>query len=200
MNLRISIADTATPRLRSLMGALQGAGRRDLHAAMGVEVQNLTYQHVSTLAGSRHDTANRLGAAPSNHLAQAAEKIAAPTALSADSNAATLTINHVGMIRALRDVTIVPREAKALAIPVNAIAYNRRPAQIWAELNLFIPKGKNVIAMSDGKKITVLYVLVRSVTQKQDRTLLPSDNEFSAAAAVGAKTFISDSLKKGGNL
>jgi hypothetical protein len=93
------------------------------------------------------------------------------------------------MVRALRDVTIVPREAKSLAIPIHALAYNRRPAQIWESLNLFIPKGKNVICMP-GKTITALYVLVRSVTQKQDRTLLPSDENFQKAAATGAGNYI----------
>ena len=201
MNLRITISDTAAPGLRELQKTLNGTNSRNLHNAMGVEVQRLTYDHVRGLAGSRHETANRLGAAPSGHLAQAADKIIQSSALNCTTNGATLTINHPGMVRALRDVMIRPREAKSLAIPVDAIAYNRRPRQLWDSLHLFIPKGKNVIAMSAGKnQIRILYVLVRSVTQRQDRTLLPSNEEFNEAAAEGAKQFLKTPLRKGGNL
>ena len=188
MNLTVSM--TAIPRLNTLMEKVGGAGRAELHEAMGHEVQRLTHDHLSLLAATRHTTAEKLGATPSNHLAQAAEKISAASALSADASSATLTINHPGMIRALRDVTILPRDAKRLAIPVHALAYNRRPAQIWDALKLFIPKGKNVICMASGKTITALYVLVRSVTQKQDRSLLPSQEEFQQAAKTGARNYI----------
>ena len=191
MRLSVTIQDTVSPRLRRAMNTLQGSDRAGLNRAMGMGIQVLTENHLRMLAGSRHDTANRLGAAPSNFLAQAAEMVASPSALTSTTNGATLTINHPGMVRALRDVTIVPREAKSLAIPVDALAYNRRPAQLWESLHLFIPKGKNVIAMSAGKnQIRVLYVLVRSVTQRQDRTLLPSDEEIRRAAHEEADAYV----------
>ena len=194
MNLSISTSDLVTPRIIKLMEGM-GGNNSELNAAMGHEVQRLTHFHLSFLAATRHTTASKLGATPSNHLAQAAEKVSAPSALSADSSSATLTINHPGMIRALRDVTIVPRDAKSLAIPVHALAYNRRPREIWDALKLFIPKGKNVICMPSGNTITTLYVLVRSVTQKQDRTLLPSQQNFEKAAKLGAQRYLK-SLKQ----
>ncbi len=182
----LTIADTATPRLKKLMNAVGVAGRTELHGAMGYEVQRLTVDYLRGLAATRHTTAQKLGAAPSNHLAQAAEKAESSAALTANASNATLTINHPGMIRALRDVTIRPVSAKSLAIPVHALSYNRRPAQIWDVLKLFIPKGKNVICMASGNQIVALYVLVRSVTQTQDRSLLPSDEQFEKSAARGA--------------
>lgn len=188
--MNLTVSTTATPRLNQLYAKLGDTGRTELARAMGHEVQRLTGDYLTSLAATRHDTAAKLGASPSNHLAQAAEKAASPSALSIDAATATLTINHPGMVRALRDVTIVPRDAKCLAIPVAAIAYNRRPAQLWETLHLFIPKGKNVICMESGNKITVLYVLVRKVTQKQDRTLLPADEDLQSAARLGAANFI----------
>lgn len=193
MNVSVTIPASLSATLRQLSDALGGNARAELNRAMGTEVQHVTAEHLRSLAATRHETSARLGASPSNHLAQAAEKVAAPAAVSANSSGATLTINHVGMVRALRDVTIRPRTAQSLAIPIHAIAYNRRPAQLWESHNLFIPKGKNVIVQPGAGKDApplALYALVRSVTQKQDRTLLPSDEQLSAAAAKGAKTYI----------
>lgn len=198
MNLRISIKDNATPWLQSLGRSLGGERSRDLHRAAGTEVQRITVDHIAQIAATRHATAERLGAAPTNHFAQAAEKVAAGSALTADASGAVLTINHPGFVRAFRDVKIVPRTAKSLAIPIHAIAYGHRAAELWDRMSLFIPKGKRVIAATIGGVVTPLYYLVRSVTQKQDRTLLPTDDQFRDAAVAGAKGWLSQALVKGG--
>jgi hypothetical protein len=175
-----------------------GTGRRNLHQAMGEEVQVLTAGYLRRLAEDRHDTAKALGAQPTGFLGTAAEKVAGSDALTADSDAATLTIDHPGMRRAFGPVTISPTSAKSLAIPIHAIAYGKRAAFLWNQLSLFIPKGCNFIAMKgpDGKSIIPLYVLVRSLTQKQDRTLLPSDEEFEGAAIKGAENFYSAAKRR----
>lgn len=200
MNLRVKISDGVSPRLQSVLRMLTSTGLRDLHQASGTEVQRITADHIARLAATRHTTANRLGAAPTNHFAQAVEKVAAPSALSSGPDGATLTINHPGFIRAFRTVKIVPREAKSLAIPVHAISYGKRAAELWDRMHLFIPKGKRVIAATIGGVVTPLYVLCKSVTQRQDRSLLPSDAEFQAAAVAGAKGYLGMALAKGGKL
>jgi hypothetical protein len=187
-----------SPALRRLVSKLGPVGLRNLHAAAGYELQVMTSEYLRTLASTRHATASKLGAAPSNHLAGAAEAVASPSALMTSADSAELTIRHPGMIRALRSVTIRPKTAKTLAIPIHSIAYNRRPAQIWTEMDLFIPKGSRYIAMKNGKSTLLLYYLVRSVTQPQDRTLLPSDEQFQEAAALGAKNYIRDAIKSAG--
>jgi hypothetical protein len=191
--MRIGVSITVPEGPRRLFASLRGSlAARDLNQAMGEEVQVLTAEYLRRLSGERHDTANALaGTSDSSSiqtgfLSQAAEKVASPGALAVDSEAATLTIDHPGMMRAFGPVTISPKNAKSLAIPVNAIAYGKRARSLWATLPLFIPKGCNFIAMKDGKSIIALYILVRSVTQKQDRSLLPSDEEWRDAAAVGA--------------
>lgn len=188
--MTITLTGNLSPAMRALADSLSGARQAELSQAMGEEVQQLTADYLQMLAGSRHATASRLGAAPSNHLGQAAEKVAAPAALSATAAAATLTINHPGMSRALRDVTILPRASSFLAIPMAAAAYNRRPAQIWAQMHLFAAKGKIWAPQGEGQPPLLMYVLVRSVTQKQDRTLLPSDAELARAAREGALNYI----------
>ena len=200
MNLRIKISDGLSPRLQSLMRLLGGAGLRELHQAAGTELQRITVDHVARIAATRHATAERLGAAPTNHFAQAAEKVAAASALSADPSGATLTISHPGFIRAFRTVKIVPREAKSLAIPIHALSYGHRAGELWDRMHLFIPKGKNIIAATIGGTLTPLYALCKSVTQKQDRSLLPSDAEFQKAAVDGAKGWLGMARAKGGRL
>ena len=126
--------------------------------------------------------------------------VAAASALSADPSGATLTISHPGFIRAFRTVKIVPREAKSLAIPIHALSYGHRAGELWDRMHLFIPKGKNIIAATIGGTLTPLYALCKSVTQKQDRSLLPSDAEFQKAAVDGAKGWLGMARAKGGRL
>lgn len=190
MNVAISIPrGGALDHLTRMLGP---EGRQELNTAMGYAVQELTVDYLRALAATRHTTAEKLGAAPTNHLAQAADKVAEPSALESTAEAATLTINHPGMTRAFRDVTIRPKEAKALAIPVHALAYGRQPAEIWDSMGLFATKGAIYMHQASGEPLR-LYVLVRSVTQKQDRTLLPSGESLIDAAKRGALSLI-DSL------
>jgi hypothetical protein len=200
MNLRIKIADGVSPALQSMMRALAGSRLAELHEAAGHEVQRITADHVAVIAQTRHATANRLGASPTGHFAQAAEKISAGSDLSADASGATLTISHVGFTRAFRSVKIAPKTAKSLAIPIHAMSYGKRAAELWDRLGLFIPKGGRIIAATIGGVLTPMYVLVKSVTQKQDRSLLPSDAQFQAAAVVGAKGWLGMALSRGGKL
>ncbi len=200
MNLRITIAEGSGSRLQSLMRLFSGQGLTELHQAAGTELQHVTFEHIATLAATRHATADKLGASPTNHFAQAAEKVSAPSALTADASGATLTIAHRGFTRAFRDVRIVPRESQAIAIPIHAQSYGHRARELWDRLKLFIPKGRDIIAANLNGVLTPLYVLRASVTQKQDRTLLPSDAEFQAAAVRGAKGWLAMALTKKGNL
>ncbi len=199
MNLRIKVADSVSPRLQSLMRSLSGSGLIDVNRAAGQEVQLITVNHVAVIASTRHATAQRLGASPTNHFAQAAEKVAAGGALAADASGATLTISHVGFTRAFRDVKISPKSAKSLAIPIHATSYGKRASELWDRMGLFIPKGKRIIAATIGGVVTPLYILTKSVTQKQDRSLLPSDEQFQTAAVMGVKGWLGMVLAKGGN-
>ena len=194
MNLKVTVH--APESFRRLVADVGPLGRRQLHEQMGMEAQVLTIVHLQRLADTRHDTAEKLGAAPTGFLAEASEKVA----LAANNEDATLTIDHPGIGRAFHAVTISPKNAKSLAIPIHAIAYGHRARFLWTQISLFIPKGCNFIAMKgpDGKSIIPLYILVRSVTQKQDRTLLPSDEEYESAAKLGADNYIRSVLEKRG--
>lgn len=196
MIVRFTISDGASPVLQSVMLRLSNQGLAGLHHAAGVEVQRITSDHVAKIAATRHGTAERLGAAPTNFYAQAAEKVASAGALSSGPAEAVLTINHPGFLRAFQNVKITPRTAKALTIPIHALSYGKRAGSLWDTLNLFIPRGKRIIAATIGGVLTPLYVLCKSVTQKQDRSLLPSDEQFQAAAVTGARGYLGISLRQ----
>ena len=190
MNLRITISDTASPALQAKMRAMSGSKLADLHRAAGVEVQELTRGHIAALRRNPDSFAAKFGAPASNFYAQEAEKVGGDAALTAGPAGATLTINSIGFKRAFQNVPIFPKTAKSLAIPVNAIAFGHKASELWDRMHLFIPKGKRVIAATIGGVLTPLYVLCKSVTQKQDRSLLPSDQEFQDAAVRGAKNYL----------
>lgn len=197
LTIKVTVVDGG---LRAVMLQLTRGGFVELNRAAGTELQTVAFEHVAKLAAERHGTAEKLGATPTNHYAQAAEKIAAPAALSADAAGATLAFSHPGFTRAFRSVKIAPTTSRSLALPIHAISYGHRAAALWERLGLFIPKGKRFIAANIGGVLTPLYVLVRSLTQKQDRSLLPSDEQFQAAAAAGAKGWLGMALAKGGKL
>lgn len=192
LSLSVDVTDGATPTVRTFLEAV--AHSRRLHEAIGLRARTLTRDHLIGIAGSRHDTANRLGAQPSGHWAQAAEK----TTYVADSDSATVTIAHPGIGRAMHDVDIYPGGGKkALTIPLIAAAYNLRAASVWESEGLFVVKGKSskgnaavaVKRLTDGS-LQPWYLLLPSVHQKQDRSLLPSDEQYRVAAVEGARDYV----------
>lgn len=170
--------------------------KTELHKSIGSYAEILTRQHLTTLAGTRHDTANRLGASPSGHLARAAESV---TSKGTD-DAAIVTVTSPGISRAFGDLTITAKSGKWLTIPATAEAYNRR-ARTFNDLRVaFFGRGRMALvkaeqsSLSDrkesGGRSEVYYWLKKSVTQKQDRTLLPPDDDYTTAAVQGIKAYI----------
>jgi hypothetical protein len=116
-------------------------------------------------------------------------------------------------------VTIVPLGGKKwLTIPIHASAYNQRAYRMQG-LFFAQPKGKAHALLgrrieesagrrrTKGKKspyddddgggfepatggVTWLYLLVHSVFQKQDRTLIPTDDEYGVAAKLGVRNYV----------
>lgn len=89
-----------------------------------------------------------------------------------------------GITRALHDIVIRPVEAKSLAIPLHAEAYGIQPREYnvvhpkGTPEALFKPKGKDYLARNDNGSLVVMYLLRKSVHQKQDRTLLPPADQM----------------------
>jgi hypothetical protein len=190
VNITVSNLESATGALRAQIAALSGSGLADLHLSMITEVQHVTEAHLWQLAAVKHATAERLGAGPSGHLAEAATKVA-QTVPESSASEGSLSINHPGMGRAFHDVTIT-KPGGMIAIPLCALAYARKPSQLW-DGSFFMQRVKGklyIFKKVAGAKPLALYLLVRSVTQKQDRSLLPSDDHWADAALSGARYFL----------
>lgn len=196
----LEVSEKISAGVRYVAERLEGAGRLEASQAMGEEVQLLVVAHLRDLAGSRHATANRLGASPTNYLAGAAEAAAAAGVVRADGDGVSLLLRHPAIARAFRDIHIAPKGAGALTIPVAAIAYGRRAAQ-FANLFIFRSKttGNSFLAQraeEKGQMPLLLFLLVRSVTQKQDRSLMPSTDDIHTAAARGLTDYVRRTLQQ----
>lgn len=92
-----------------------------------------------------------------------------------------------GAVRAYHPVDIYPQNAAFLTIPVHPQAKGHRAT----EFDLFKPRGKDVLAQSDGAGgLIVFYALSKHVHQKQDPSIMPTDKQIEQAAGqVVAKQF-----------
>lgn len=217
MNLAISVEyDTATPALRSAMEMLEEKG--PILGAMGHRVIRDTSRHVAEW-GLSHP--NKLGGQRTNYWAGIAAKINPADCLEVESNSATVTLGGPempGLMRAFGDVTIVPGTktpgVKYIPLPARSEAYGHKPREISGLVLFWRGKGQ-VGGLAEGVSVTrtrntkrgakgseyfvpglVMYWFVESVTQPQDRTLLPTEEEWSESANSAAAEWIDLELKK----
>lgn len=179
----------STPQLDAVIERLGPGERSELHREIAAEVSETVRDHLRDYALSHHDTANRLGARPTGNLEDA--RVDA----SSGPDGATVTVAALGIRRALGPLEIRPRNKQALTIPVAAIAYGRSVDYLRTHgIDVFRPKGKNYLAMSDGKgkdaKLVPLYVLAKRATLKHEPDLLPRQEELAANAAEAARCFV----------
>jgi hypothetical protein len=214
MELRIHIAlDTASPMLVEKERRLTNRAR--LHADMGRAVVEMTSRHVGEW-GLSHP--NKLGGTRTNYWAGVAAAINPDETLEVSEANATMTLggdSMAGITRAFGAVTILPGTktagVKYLAIPARSEAYGLRPREI-PNLVLFWGKGgpaglkqvdqQKVSIVAAGKrhkgyvrkgKVTgglVMFWFAKSATVPQDRSLLPSEEEWTEAATAAATDYL----------
>jgi len=88
----------------------------------------------------------------------------------------TVDIDVPGVTRAYHDMDIRPRWRKALTIPIVRQAYGKRASDFS---DLFVVKnrrtGHSFLAQRQGGITTYLFLLVKRVFQRQDPSLMPTD-------------------------
>lgn len=183
--LQLSVTDDASPVLSGLINALEDP--TDLNKAIAARAEVETTNYIRKESASRHKTAERLGANPTGYLERAAQGVSS----TGDEEGATVILSGDvgGFARAFGDITIKPKKGKFLTLPANAAAYGKRASEF--DLDLFVFNRHESFAMALGKRtdsgdIDVFYWLRRKVFQRQDRSLLPSDDQYLAAAESGA--------------
>lgn len=224
MNVKIAIVrDTATPALKQVAQmveygtALLGAAGHRVVRDTSAHVRKWGLEHPNKLGGRRTNFWS--GIADKINPADALEVSGRTATISLGGP------DMPGLTRAFGDVTIVPGTktpgAKYLAIPARAEAYGVRPREMD---NLVVFWGKNGPAglkQVDAQAVTVvkahqrkgaaissyvkpgavsgglvMYWFATSVTQPQDRTLLPSVDEWSESATAGAEDYAVQQLRK----
>jgi hypothetical protein len=148
------------------------ADRRQIHAHLAVYGKEKLREDIKGIQS--HSTANRLGAAPTEHLAKQARKIEAQS----DEAEAVILLPRASRLRAaFGTYTIRPGAGKKfLAIPANARTYGKRPGEMPEKLK-FVPFGGaagrfKALVFPDGE---IAYWLKTSATIEEDKTLIPFD-------------------------
>ncbi len=215
----LTITDTATPALAQALNMLQDKG--PLLGAMAHRLVRDTSAHVRAW-GASHP--NKLGGRRTNYWSGIAAKINPQDCVHLEGQAATVTLGGPempGLMRAFGDVTIVPGTktpgVKYIPIPARAEAYGTRPGEFGNTLMLFwtgqgrigglamatpLTRTKNTAKGAKGtayfKPGAVMYWFTKSVTQSQDRSLLPSEAQWSESVNAAAKDWLELELKKRG--
>jgi len=178
--MELYISARISPKLRGLLMEEPADYRKELFSVGANALASGLQRYLRREAGRRHVTANRLGARPTGLIRKGAARITAH----ASASDAIVSVPIVGIARAFHDLTIKPRAAKALTIPIAAAAYGHRVRELvrmgWT---VFRPQGRDFLMgrkrNGDGEAVA-LYSLRKSVVVRQDRTLLPSDDQVSA--------------------
>ena len=168
---------------------VKSEGRHQLFSVAANAMRILVRNHLSRIAPRHHMSAHRLGATPTGHI----EKGARATHFTASSDSAEVIIPIAGLSRAFRPLTITPRTANALTLPVSSHSYGKRVGELRANgWNIFRPEGKDTLwgKLQDEDDAVPLYVLKKRVQLKQDRSLLPSDAELSGTASKAMLDYI----------
>ncbi|BCU75987.1 hypothetical protein [Luteolibacter sp. LG18] len=160
----------------------------NVNARLAVEAMQFTQRYLRGL--NRHATAEGLGAAPTLHHERTAGRLEAAS----DEQFAILRIpRSSGLGRAFHDVVILPGSGRQfLTIPADARTYGRRAGEFApGDLTFTIVGGRYPALMfTDGW--TVAFWLARKVEQKQDRSLLPSDQIYRALSRRVILNYISE--------
>lgn len=166
--------------------------RRGLHAEIAGEGERLTRSYLRGL--SRHKTAERLGAEPTQHLAAAARGVESES----DGIAARVLIpRSSGLYRAFTDFLIRPGSGKTyLTIPADRRTYGRRAGEFDLAFTIVGGRYPALVFRESGE---VAFWLRHEVEIPQDRTLLPSGPAYGVAMRGASARYFRRVLKpKGG--
>ena len=174
-------AEQVSLRLGRWAAKVGPAGRRQLYSAAANAVAILVRGYLARLGSWKHMTAARLGAQPTGILGKAATR----TTWHATSEYGEVVIPTPAVRRAFHDVEIRPGSWEFLTIPASSTSYGRRAA-VLAGLGwkIYRPgKARVLMGKLGDDEPKLLYYLVSSVRQRQDRSLLPSDEAMKQSAS-----------------
>ena len=185
MNVRIHISDTASPIVQRIVRELGNPEK--LHALIATGAEKATRDHIIRQAPERHKTAEGLGADPTGEMTKAAGRVTSESS----AEDAMVSVPSYLFRRAFGPVSIRPISSPVLTIPASAPAYGKRAGELRSQgWKIFRPGTSKVLLGYKDKETPIpLYFLASAVTQQQDRTLLPSNDEFAKVAGEAATLY-----------
>lgn len=162
--------------------------RERISGAMGTEVRTVIVEHLAN-RGQQHPTAGRLGGTPTGFITGLANNFDQVVTVSVDANGVSLRMRHPTISRAYHDITITG--SPWLTLPMNAPAYGHRVGE-FDHFILLKPAAGGGDPDKKPKERQPLptdvpvFLLVHSVTQWQDPTLMPTADQINTAASLGA--------------
>jgi hypothetical protein len=199
--IQVKITDRATPQVAAIITRLKARTRinRTIADELKSEVADYTLQD----SFGRHATADALGARHTGFRADAAKLVQKGTPKVTDQGG-SIALPGAHFARAFGNVHIAPRNgSRFLTIPMSAESYGKRmgkgASSRWPGGFFLRSKDKRRLffAVPNGNGgVNLLYNLVPSVDQKQDRTLLPTDQALTEAAIRGADKGVNQIIKE----
>ena len=142
---------------------------------------------------ARDTVGNRLGGRRTNFWRQMADSLRS----SVSGAELKISVTDPRFVQKVYGGTLVPKRAKALAVPVDREAYGRTPETFQSETRilLFLVRKKgggftNLLAGYAGGVLKVFYVLKSSVTQEKDPDALPDREGFAAGLLERARDYV----------
>jgi hypothetical protein len=196
ISIDVTGAKQTEERARRVAKVLQDRG--PLHAAIAKDVMADTKRFLKKSAS--HRSASSLGATPTGFRARNA---AALSARSDDTQAVLVIPRRTGLGRAFGQVVLVPGSGRTyLTLPGHKDTYGKTMRDFpegtfqFAVIRSWISFPAMIFQADGGshKKGEVGFWLRRTVTQKQDRTLLPSDQEFRQSARDASNNYLMSAI------
>lgn len=189
---------------KKLNAVMNDTAKTQMSKYTGTSVLERIRDHLDTMSPHRHKTANRLGAKPTHHLEYASGRMGGVNSegekqstdlASYDSRGFMVAIrNTPALLRAFGPVTVRPRKAKWLTIPIHKDAYGKRVKDLRNEGRRIFRLGKSRVLAetdpTDKKKIRPLYALCQSSTSRRDRGLLPTQEKMKEWATASARAYL----------
>lgn len=192
LGLQITVTGEGIATPARVLSALRPAA---INPVIGRAGSNAVVKHLRALNTARP---NQLGGKRTNFYAGAARGTS--YAVVSDTEV-TVTVAQIGIRQRFFGGRIVPTGGrKFLTIPAAAEAHGKR-AREFSDLEVVFGLGGRPIGLArkaQGKRAfgTILFRLVRSVTQRPDPTVLPTSADLGAAIAPAVQSHIERAIRR----
>lgn len=112
-------------------------------------------------------------------------------------NVGVTDVNVPGVSRAYHDIDIYPTKRQSLTIPLHQEAFGKKATDFE---NLFVvntDRGKAFLARNNGGSLEMMYLLTKHVHQKQNKSIMPTDDTIANGQFSRLTRLINDIVDKG---